>query len=203
MKTLLLMRHAKSSWKDAESADKERPLSHRGEKDALLMGTAIKEKELVPQFILGSSALRVRETANAVMSCSEFVGEAHFLDELYLAEPEAYLKVLKTLRVNPERLMIIGHNPGLEGLLQQLSGRIESLSTGTIAYICLPIQSWGELDEKVRGECIEILEPRSLAEGEKETYRDKKGKKEKKSKKAKNAFRWVTTYFDKPPKKKG
>jgi phosphohistidine phosphatase len=72
MKTLLLMRHAKSSWKDADIPDHERPLSKRGKKDAPLIGKLIKEKELVPQKILISSAVRATETASLVRDKSGF-----------------------------------------------------------------------------------------------------------------------------------
>jgi phosphohistidine phosphatase len=185
MKTLLLMRHAKSSWKDTELADHERPLNKRGMKDALFMGDVLKEKELMPQKILGSTAVRVQETVNQLVKDCGYNGEIQFLDELYLAEPEVYLTVLRTLPESLERVMFIGHNPGLEGLLQVLSGRIESLPTSSVAYLNLPIQVWGEIDGKVEGELIEMLEPRELREGEKEMAKDKKDKKEKEKKEEK------------------
>ena len=140
MKTLLLMRHAKSSWKATDLPDHERPLNKRGKKDSVFMGAVLNEKELLPQKILASSAVRIRETIAGMAKESAFSGEVEFSDELYLAEPEVYLKTLCNLPDSVERAMLIGHNPGLEGFLQMLSGHIESLPTGSIAYLTLPIQ---------------------------------------------------------------
>jgi phosphohistidine phosphatase len=185
MKTLLLMRHAKSSWKEPELADHERPLNKRGMKDAPYMGEVLKEKELLPQKILASTALRVRETVKGLAESSGYGGEVEFSDALYLAEPEGYLIALQALPETLERVMIIGHNPGLEGLLQLLSGRIESLSTGSIAFISLPIQNWGELNGQIEGELVEMFEPQVLRELEEKMAKEKKDKKDKDEKKAK------------------
>jgi phosphohistidine phosphatase len=91
MKTLLLMRHAKSSWKDTDLPDHERPLNKRGKKDSVFMGAVLNEKELLPQKILASSAVRIRETIAGMAKESAFSGEVEFSDELYLAEP-SFLK---------------------------------------------------------------------------------------------------------------
>jgi phosphohistidine phosphatase len=180
MKTLLLMRHAKSSWKDSDLPDHERPLNKRGKKDSIFMGEVLKEKELLPQTILASSAVRIRETIDGMTGSSDFAGEVEYSDELYLAEPDVFLKILKDLPDTIERVMVMGHNPGLEGLLQVLSGRIESLPTGSIAYLSLPIQQWSELSGDTEGELIEMLLPRELRElaKEKNKGKDKKDKKE-------------------------
>ena len=180
MKTLLLMRHAKSSWKDPELADHERPLNKRGKKDAPYMGRLLAEKELLPQIILGSTALRIHQTIEGLVQGSGYTGEIVFLDSFYLAEPEAYLAELRALPDSIERVLLIGHNPGLEGLLQLLSGRIESLSTGSVAYLSLTVQSWADLKGETEGELLELLRPREVHEDEeKEKEMDKKEKKEK------------------------
>lgn len=183
MKTLLLMRHAKSSWKDPKLADHERPLNKRGNKDAPLMGEVLKEKELLPQKILASTALRVRQTIQGLTHSSGFGGEVEFSDNLYLAEPEGYLSALKDQPETVERVMIVGHNPGLEGLLQLVSGRIESLPTGSIAYVSLPIQQWGELNGQVEGELVEMFEPEELREAAEKPARKEKKEKKKEEKK--------------------
>ena len=180
MKTLLLMRHAKSSWKDTDLADHERPLNKRGKKDSVFMGAVLKEKELLPQIILASSAVRIRETITGLTQESAYAGEIEFSDELYLAEPEVFLRVLCNLPDTFERVMLMGHNPGLEGLLQVLSGRIESLPTGSVAYLSLPVQQWSELSNETEGELIEMLLPHELRELEEEKHKGK-DKKEKKA----------------------
>jgi len=188
MKTLLLMRHAKSSWKHAEMPDQERPLNKRGNKDAPIMGSLIKEKELVPQKILCSTAVRATETARMVQEKSGFTGETVFLDSYYLAEPNAYLEALQTLPDEIERVMVIGHNPGLEGLCQILSGQIVPLSTGAVAHLVLSINHWNELNMDGEGELVETFSPGDLKEKEKkgkEKGKEKVKEKEKGKQKAK------------------
>ncbi len=178
MKTLLLMRHAKSSWKDTELSDIDRPLSKRGKRDAPFMGAVLKEKELVPQLILSSTAVRARQTAELLTAACNFGGEIRYLDSFYLAEPAAYLHGLMDLPDGLERVMVIGHNPGLEGLLQLLSGRIEALPTGTIAVLSLPVTSWRDVRDDTEGELLELLIPHELKVEEEE----KKGKAKEKGK---------------------
>ncbi len=188
MKTLLLMRHAKSSWKHAEMPDQERPLNKRGNKDAPIMGSLIKDKELVPQKILCSTAVRATETARMVQEKSGFTGETIFLDSYYLAEPNAYLEALQTLPDEIERVMVIGHNPGLEGLCQILSGEIVPLSTGAVAHLVLSINHWNELNMDGEGELVETFSPGDLKEKEKkgkEKVKEKVKEKEKGKQKAK------------------
>jgi phosphohistidine phosphatase len=184
MKTLLLMRHAKSSWKHAEMPDHERPLNKRGNKDAPIMGGVLKEKELVPQTILCSTAVRAVETSRLVQEKSGYTGEAIFLDSYYLAEPNAYLEGLQTLPDEIERVLVIGHNPGLEGLLQILSGQIVPLPTGALAHLVLPINHWNELNLDSEGELVETFSPHDLKEKEKKG-KDKEKEKEKEKEKSK------------------
>ena len=161
MKTLLLMRHGKSSWKDGKHGeDKLRPLNKKGEKDAHKMVELLAEKKLFPQVILTSTALRARQTANVfLVHC---YGEINFiaLDDLFMAEPPALREVLRSVPDRAEKVMIIGHNPGLETLLQVLTGAVESLSPGSIAYLELPIDHWSELDAGIQVEKWEKWKPK-------------------------------------------
>jgi phosphohistidine phosphatase len=179
MKTLLLMRHAKSSWKYSNLADHDRPLTKRGHRDAPLMGQLLLDRELVPQRILCSSAIRARQTAEAIAAQVGFTGEIDFLDRLYMAEVEGYFNVLKELPDDLERVMVIGHNPGLETLLQMLAGRIESLPTAVVAHISLPIEKWTQLNGDLAGEMVEIWRPKDLREGEDKEEEEKVVEKEK------------------------
>jgi len=194
MKTLLLMRHSKSSWKHPENPDHERPLNKRGKKDAPLIGNLLKDKELIPQCILSSTAIRAVETAEMVVKSSGFMGKVDFLDSFYMAEPNAYLDGLQSLPDEIERVMIIGHNPGLEGLLQILSGRVESLPTSSIAHIVLPINQWKDLNLDTEGDLVEKISPEDLKakdgkgkskEKEKEKEKEKGKEKEKEKEKEK------------------
>jgi phosphohistidine phosphatase len=181
MKTLLLMRHAKSSWKETDLPDQERPLNKRGRNDAPLMGHLLVDRELVPERILSSSAVRARQTAEAVIETSGFKGPVDTLDQLYLAEAEDYIAALQKLPDALERVMIIGHNPGLETLLQMLSKRIESLPTAVLAHLVLPIDQWSQLTVETTGELVEIWRPKELRE-EMEEEEEKKAKPKSKDK---------------------
>lgn len=159
MKTVLLMRHAKSSWKYDDLQDVDRPLNKRGKKDALNMGSLLEKKNKVPELILSSSAKRARQTAKALAKESGYEEKIQYLDSLYLAEPQAYIDVLRKTPDELTKTMIIGHNPGLESLLQQFSGRVETLSTGVIAFIDLPIKRWKDLGNEVEGSLVALWYP--------------------------------------------
>ncbi len=195
MKTLILMRHAKSSWKHPELKDHERGLNKRGKKEAPQMGILLKDNELVPQRILTSTAERSRMTAQAVVEAMHYTGDVSYLDALYMAEPEIYLELLSLMPDDVERILVIGHNPGLEGLLQILSGRVESLPTSAVAYLSLPIRSWKEVrDHEEAGELVALWTPHDVKdekeanpEKEDKPKKEEKAVKEKKDAKAKSA----------------
>ena len=181
MKTLLLMRHAKSSWKDPSIPDHDRPLAKRGLRDAQRMGELLGERELSPQRIISSSATRSAETARIIHDNCKCATAITLSDKLYLAEADAYFAELVNLPNDIERVMLIGHNPGLESLLQMLSGQIESLPTAVIATISLPVKNWGEIGPGIEGTLVELWRPKDLPEGKKTEPK----KEEKPAKKAK------------------
>lgn len=161
MKILLLMRHGKASWKDVKKdEDKLRPLTRKGEKEVKAMSEHLGEKGVLPQVILTSTARRARETANIFLAqcCGEITFSA--LDSFYMAEPPAVIDALKTLSDGVERAMVIGHNPGLETLLQMLTGKVESLSTASVVYLELPIERWSEVSPDVAVEKWEKWKPK-------------------------------------------
>ena len=162
MKTLLLMRHAKSSWDDPQMADQNRPLNKRGKRDAPRMGRLIREEGLLPDIILSSTALRARMTAEAIIDQSAYQGETIYLDELYMAEPEAYLNAIRGLPEECESALLIGHNPGMETLVEKLSGKPRAIPTATLAYFALPIQLWQDLNEETKGKIVYLWRPREL-----------------------------------------
>ena len=162
MKTLLLMRHAKSSWKENKLKDQDRPINKRGQKNAPRMGELLEEVELVPQLIMCSTALRARQTAEAVIAKSGFTGKIEYLDAFYMAEAQVYLDAVHALPDLVERVLFIGHNPGLEACLQILSGQVEGLPTGAIAYITLPVNHWWEINAETRGDLQDLWRPRDF-----------------------------------------
>ncbi len=163
MKTLLLMRHAKSSFRESEMPDFERPLSKRGEKDAPRMGKLLKDKDLVPNLILSSTAQRACQTAELVADKCKYEHEIVFVNDFYLGEPDAYMKTLSDLgEENTDIVLVIGHNPGLESLLQLMTDKVESLPTAAIAQLEVPIRTWKALNTDVIANVKRIWEPRDL-----------------------------------------
>lgn len=162
MKTLILMRHAKSSWDKPELPDRERPLNKRGEKDAPGMGRFLRKKDIKPDKIFASTAIRSAKTAELVAEKMHFEGEITYLDGYYLAEPDAYLEPLRELPDDVKCVMIVGHNPGLEGLLQILSRKVESMPTAAVARLTLPIDSWKDLTVEVHAKLKDLWLARDL-----------------------------------------
>ena len=164
MKTLLLMRHAKSSWKEPGCEDHDRPLNKRGKRDAPQMGKLIRAKRLVPEFIISSSARRARKTAAKVHESCGCRRAIELSDALYMAEPAAYLSVLRSLEREYRRVLVVGHNPGLEQLVKLLTEVDEELPTASIVVIELSIKSWSSLSKRSRGKLKKIHRPDDLAD---------------------------------------
>lgn len=159
MKTILILRHAKSSWKHSELSDHDRPLNKRGKREAPQMGRLIKEKGLLPDIILSSTALRARDTVQIVAENCGYDGEIRFIPDLYRADSEDFLGILQSLEDRYNTVMLVGHNPDLEMLLSMLTDEDEALSTAALAQVEIPIRSWKELDPEKRGKLINLLAP--------------------------------------------
>ncbi len=162
MKTLLVLRHAKSSWNDPALDDHERPLNKRGRRDAPRMGALVREYGLIPDLVISSDAVRARLTAEAVAEAARYAGEILLDPHLYLACPADILSLLPTVRENPETVMIVGHNPGLETLVEQLTGQRQDLPTAALARIDLPIDQWRDLTRSTRGKLVGLWRPEQL-----------------------------------------
>ena len=162
MKALLILRHAKSSWKDASLADHDRPLNKRGKRDAPRMGKLLQEQALVPDRIISSTAKRARNTAKAVAKACHCEDKVELTPEFYHAGPGSYLAVLQDVPNDNQRVMVVGHNPGMEALVAHLTGRMETMSTAALAHIELPIEKWADLDYEVQGELLHLWRPKAL-----------------------------------------
>ena len=157
MKTILILRHAKSSWKDSDLSGHDRPLNKRGKREAPQMGQLLKEKGLLPEVILSSTARRARDTAQIAAENCSYDGEIRYIPDLYRADVEDILGILQGLEDRFETAMLVGHNPELEMLLSVLSGEEESLTTAALAQVELPIQSWKELDPERGGKLVNLV----------------------------------------------
>jgi phosphohistidine phosphatase len=162
MKTLLLLRHAKSSWKHPEMADHDRPLNKRGKQAAPLMGELLQNEDLIPDFILCSSAVRAHRTALLVAKACGYKGEIKLTRELYLAEPEDYVEVLRQVDEKHARVLVVGHNPGLESLIEALTGEAIAMPTASLAYLELSLQRWRDLDMDTECKLVNVWRPKEL-----------------------------------------
>lgn len=162
MKTVLALRHAKSSWKDGSLPDHERPLNKRGQKAAPMMGKHLKAENLTPNLIVSSTAVRARSTAEAAALTSEFEGDIRLAPELYMAGPEAYVNVLRNADDQYDRVMVVGHCPGIEEFVERLTGEAVTMPTAAVAHITLPIDRWSELDGHTRGELLHVWRPKEF-----------------------------------------
>ena len=162
MKTLLIMRHAKSSWNYPERSDYDRPLNGRGKRDAPRMGEHLRQAGLIPDRILTSSAKRARKTASKVAKSCGYTGKVKKLDALYDTVPGVYFKTLQALPDKYGRVMVIGHNPTMEQLVNHLTGQIERMPTTALAHITLPIQDWRALDLYTKGALVNLWTPKTL-----------------------------------------
>ena len=152
MKTLLILRHAKSSWKFPDLSDHDRPLNRRGKLDAPRMGRLLKEKGLVPDLVISSTATRAKDTATAVAKHSGYKGRKINFESLYAAEPAAYLTVLRDVADNYQQVLIVGHNPSVEELIETLTGEIHIIPTCTLVQIEFDIEKWSAiLDQSTDG----------------------------------------------------
>jgi phosphohistidine phosphatase len=164
MKTLLLLRHAKSSWGNPGLADHDRPLNKRGKRDAPRIGELLRREELVPHLIISSTARRARVTAELVAEHSGYAGSLRLEADLYAAGAEAYLEGLANLPDEYERVMVVGHNPGLEELLEAIIGGYERLPTAALAEVRLPVQRWRDLNDETEGELVNLWRPKELSD---------------------------------------
>lgn len=151
MKKLLILRHAKSSWKQADMSDHDRPLNSRGKQDAPHVGRWLKQAGIQPDRILCSTAKRARKTTEKLADELPQEVSTEFLPELYLAPPEVYLEFLKVLPGEVRCAMVVGHNPGLEDLVAAITGEYRTMKTAALAIVDLPIIDWSQLDRATEG----------------------------------------------------
>ncbi len=160
-KILLILRHAKSSWKDTDLPDHDRPLNKRGKNQGSKMGKLLKELDLVPDFLISSTAKRAIDTSELVAEFSGFGGKVNLDSSLYhQASAEQCIKVLADVSDNYSKVLIVGHNPSLENLIEGLTNRIELMKTCSLARIDIQIKSWKDIIiGKNKSELIGIWHP--------------------------------------------
>jgi len=144
MKKLLLLRHAKSSWEDASLPDFERPLNERGLRAAPLIGEYIARHKLRPDLVLCSPAKRTRETTVLVLKAAGIEPELRYDERIYEASVTNLLEIISQLEEDKTEVMLVGHNPGFENLLERLTGQSVRMPTAALARIALDAERWSE-----------------------------------------------------------
>jgi phosphohistidine phosphatase len=177
MRRLLLLRHAKTESHAPSGRDRDRPLAARGRKDAAELGAWLAgQRSLLPDLALISTAVRARETWDIVQQqISDKVpqGLAAHLPDLYGAEPTQLLAIIRSIATeDPERLMIVGHNPGLHELALGLIGGggaagraalAHNLPTSGLAVIDFAVESWDGVAYG-GGQLTQFVSPKLLKE---------------------------------------
>jgi len=148
MKTLYLVRHAKSSWDNSELSDFDRPLNDRGMRDAPHMGKRLKEREVAPDLMLSSPARRAITTCKEIASIIGFEAARIKTDlRIYHADEEELITLLSELSDTQKIVMLFGHNPGLTHLANTLfNEHIMNIPTCGIVAGKLKIKSWSEIN---------------------------------------------------------
>jgi phosphohistidine phosphatase len=169
MKTLTLLRHAKSGWDDPVSRDFDRPLNPRGRRAARTVGREMKAQGLGFDRVLASPARRVIETLEEVEAGYGSL-RPEYDQRLYLASTATLLEIVRGTGDEVERLLLVGHNPGLEQIALHLSGRdgcgmrgeiAVKYPTATVAEIELPADHWAQVEEGA-GSLTRFIRPRDL-----------------------------------------
>jgi phosphohistidine phosphatase len=144
MKTLFLMRHAKSSWKHP-LPDEDRPLADRGERDAPRMGKRLAKRTRTPDLILSSPARRALATARIVAKKLGYEPKGIVVDaRLYPSSARQLLDVVRGLDDRLKRVMLFGHNPGFANFARRLSNEIERMPTAAVAEFSFD-SSWSKV----------------------------------------------------------
>ena len=148
MKTLFLVRHAKSSRDDPSLPDRDRPLDDRGKQDAPKMGKRLAKRDVKPDLLVSSPALRALTTAQLI---AEEVGykrkDIVVDDRLYASSPDDLLAVIRTLDKKLDRVMLFGHNPEFTDLAHRLSSEIIDMPTSAVAEFNFDTKAWSDVGE--------------------------------------------------------
>jgi len=148
MKTVFLLRHAKSKQDPEYATDFERPLAKRGKQDAERVGVWMAEQDLVPDLVISSPAKRARQTTEHCAGAAGYQGEIRYDKTLYCNGEDAYLVALEQLDESIQSVLLVGHNPDLSIVVEALSGEYNRMPTAALARIDLANARWSALLEK-------------------------------------------------------
>jgi len=168
MRTVFLLRHAKSSWADSTLSDIERPLAPRGERAAQKIAAYVRKRKIRPTLVLCSPSVRTRRTLEAIRPSLGKKCAVEFRSALYGASSEELLRQLQALHDSVASAMLVGHNPGLQELALALAAHgpdvprlEETFPTGALATLVVDCESWRAL-KTGEAELVDYVVPRDL-----------------------------------------
>jgi phosphohistidine phosphatase len=171
MKSLTLLRHAKSGWDAPVARDFDRALNARGRKAARAMGREMRRLGLGFDLVMASPAVRVTETLTELAQGYGTAVDTRFDETIYLAPVDVLLALVRSTADSHSRLLLVGHNPGMEQLALLLSGRgplrdevAAKYPTGALAEITFDVDHWREAGPG-KGRLERFIRPRELGEG--------------------------------------
>jgi phosphohistidine phosphatase len=167
MKRLYLLRHAKSSWKDATLADHDRPLAGRGRRASEAIARQLSDRSIEPKLVLCSTARRARETLDRIAPALG-TPTVKIEPDLYVADARGLLERLRGLPDAIESVMLIGHNPAMQELAVDLARPSPAASelaakypTAALAVLTFTASTWRRLGHGT-AELVELVKPRDL-----------------------------------------
>ena len=161
MKSLIIVRHCKSSWADLSLSDFDRPLNKRGKIDGELMSSYLREKEKKIDKLISSTSKRTRLTSKYFIEKIHF-NSISYLDELYHASYSEIIKIISKIENNFNNIMVIGHNPGLTELINHFTDmRIYNIPTSGIIKVEFKEDKWSKITEN-KGKIVYKKFPKEL-----------------------------------------
>lgn len=164
MRTLLVMRHAKSDWSSDYGEDHDRPLNDRGVRSARLMGRVLTVENLTPELVISSTAVRARATAELANEAGGWGAEIIRDRILYDGGVDRVVAVVEGAR-NVKRLMVVGHQPTWSMLVRSLTGRAAEMKTATVAAIGFDVDRWSDVGS-TPGTLVTVYQPRDFLGGD-------------------------------------
>lgn len=166
MKTLLLMRHAKADSNAALGRDEERPINERGRRAADRVGGWLAQVGCIPDRVLSSPAVRTRQTAERAAAAGGWQRQVELDPRIYEASPTTLMRVVASCSEDVDRLMLVGHEPGMSGTLAHLLGGASvRFPTAAVACLELDLERWSDLESGC-GLLLWLVTPRLLQVGD-------------------------------------
>jgi len=150
-RTLVMIRHAKSSWANPLQSDFERPLNDRGEQDAPMMGERLKKLNVIPDLIVASTAKRARQTAKKIAKALGYdESKIQWEEKLYHCIPQVFEEVLYELDDKIKTVFIVAHNPGITAFVNELSPEFVTDNMPTCGVIAAKINAehWTDFNNR-------------------------------------------------------